>query len=100
MMNAQDSIELVRAIQMGEFEDAQLEVKRAQKGLPQHLYETISAFTNHPEGGVIVLGVDEPQQFALTGIENVQGVLTELTDLARKMELPLSPVHHSESTGY
>jgi len=45
-MNAHDSLELVRAIQMGEFEDAQLEVKRAQKGLPQHLYETISAFAN------------------------------------------------------
>jgi ATP-dependent DNA helicase RecG len=81
-MNALDSLELVRAIQMGEFEDAQLEVKRAQKGFPQHLYETISAFANHPEGGVIVLGVDESQQFALTGVENVQGVLTELTDLA------------------
>ena len=89
-MNVHDSLELVRAIQMGEFEDAQLEVKRAQKGLPQHLYETISAFANHPEGGVIVLGVDESQQFALTGVENVQGVLTELTDLASKMEPPLS----------
>jgi ATP-dependent DNA helicase RecG len=89
-MNAHDALELARAIQMGEFEDAQLEVKRAQKGLPQHLYETISAFANHPEGGVIVLGVDESQQFALTGVENVHSVLTELTDLASKMEPPLS----------
>jgi len=61
MVNAQDAFELVQTIQMGEFEDAQLEVKRAQKGLPQHLYETISAFANHPDGGVIVLGVDESQ---------------------------------------
>ncbi len=90
MMNAQDALDSVHAIQMGEFEDAQLEVKRGQKGLPQHLYETISAFANHPEGGVIVLGVDESQQFALTGVENVQSVLTELTDLASKMEPPIS----------
>lgn len=90
MMNSQDALELIQAIRQGEFEDARLEVKRAQKGLPQHLYETISAFANQPEGGVVVLGIDESQRFALTGVENVQGVITELTDLASKMEPPLS----------
>lgn len=89
-MNAQDAQELIQAIQQGEFEDARLEVKRAQKGLPQHLYETISSFANQSEGGVIVLGIDESEGFRLTGVENVQGVLTELTDLAGKMEPPLS----------
>ncbi|HEX7567188.1 MAG TPA: ATP-binding protein [Anaerolineaceae bacterium] len=89
-MNSQDAFELLQTIQQGEFEDARLEIKRAQKGLPQHLYETISAFANQSEGGVIVLGVDESQRFTLTGIENVQGVLTEMTDLAGKMEPPLS----------
>lgn len=90
MMNSQDALELIQAIRQGEFEDARLEVKRAQKGLPQHLYETVSAFANQPEGGVVVLGIDESQRFALTGVENVQGVITELTDLASKMEPPLS----------
>ena len=90
MMNSQDALELIQAIRQGEFEDARLEVKRAQKGLPQHLYETGSAFANQPEGGVVVLGIDESQRFALTGVENVQGVITELTDLASKMEPPLS----------
>lgn len=90
MMNSQDALELIQAIRQGEFEDARLEVKRAQKGLPQHLYETVSAFANQPEGGVVVLGLDESQGFAITGVENVQVVLTELTDLANKMEPPLS----------
>ncbi|MRS03646.1 hypothetical protein EG832_10565 [bacterium] len=89
-MNAHDAFELIQVIQKGEFEDARLEIKRAQRGLPTHLYETISAFANQSEGGVIVLGVDESQRFTLTGIENIQGVLTELTDLASKMEPPLS----------
>jgi ATP-dependent DNA helicase RecG len=89
-MNAQDALELIQAIQKGEFEDARLEVKRAQKGLPTHLYETISAFANQSEGGVIVLGIDEAHRFTLTGVENVQVVLTELTDLVSKMEPPLS----------
>lgn len=89
-MNIQDALELIQVIQKGEFEDARLEIKRAQKGLPQHLYETMSAFANQPEGGVIVLGMDETQQFTLTGVDNVQSVLSSLTDLASKMEPPLS----------
>ena len=36
------------------------------------------------------MGVDESQQFALAGVENIQGAITELTDLAGKMEPPLS----------
>jgi ATP-dependent DNA helicase RecG len=89
-MNAQDAFDLIKTVQLGEFEDARLEVKRAQKGLPQHLYETISAFANQSEGGAIVLGVDEAQRFALAGVENIQIVITELTDLAGKMEPPLA----------
>ena len=34
--------------------------------------------------------MDEPQHFAITGVESVQNVLTELTDLAGKMEPPLA----------
>ena len=89
-MNSQDASDLIKTIQQGEFEDARLEVKRAQKGLPQHLYETISAFANQSEGGTIFLGLDESHRFALTGIENIQMVLTELADLAGKMEPPLA----------
>ena len=89
-MNNQDAIELVAAVRQGEFEDETIEVKRAQKGLPHHLYETLSAFANRPEGGIILLGLDEGHGFQLTGIENVQGVLTELTDMAGKMMPPLN----------
>ncbi|MCX6053886.1 MAG: ATP-binding protein [Chloroflexi bacterium] len=67
-----------------------MEVKRAKRGVPTRLYETISAFANQTEGGVIVLGVDETQRFTLTGVENIQRSLTELTDLASKMEPPIS----------
>jgi ATP-dependent DNA helicase RecG len=89
-MNTQDALELIQTVRAGEFEDAQIEVKRAQRGLPQHLYETLSAFANQPEGGFIVLGMDEAQHFALSGVEDVQVILTELTDLASKMEPPLA----------
>lgn len=37
-----------------------------------------------------MLGIDESQRFTLTGVENIQIVITELTDLAGNMEPPLA----------
>lgn len=89
-MNRSETVELIQAVCTGEFEDAGLEVKRAQRGLPQRLYEALSAFANQAGGGVILLGIDEGQGFCLTGVEAVQTVMTELTDLASKMVPPLT----------
>ena len=89
-MNAQEALELLEAVRSGEYEDAGLEVKRAQRGLPQRLFETLSAFANQAGGGVILLGVDESQGFRLAGVEAVQTVISELTDLAGKMIPPLA----------
>ena len=36
-----------------------VEAKRARGGLPQRLWETLSAYANSPGGGVIILGLDE-----------------------------------------
>jgi ATP-dependent DNA helicase RecG len=90
IMNKNETIDLIRAVCAGEFEDAGLEVKRSQRGLPQRLYEALSAFANQAGGGVILLGIDENQGFCLTGVEAVQTVMTELTDLAGKMVPPLT----------
>ena len=40
-----------------------VEAKRAERDLPRRLWETLSAFANTPEGGVIVLGLDEGADF-------------------------------------
>lgn len=89
-MEENELIQFIVEIQRGEFEDSRLEVKRAHKGIPKQIYETLSAFANQSDGGIIVLGMDESQNFTLTGVENVQTVMTELTDVASKMEPPLS----------
>lgn len=48
-----------------------VEVKRAAGGVPQ-LAETLCAFANMPEGGTIILGVDETRgAFNVTGVADV-----------------------------
>ena len=36
-----------------------VELKKAEKGTPERLYDTLSGFSNQSGGGVIVFGIDE-----------------------------------------
>lgn len=60
-----------------------VEVKSAAGGCPR-LAETICAFANMPEGGTIVLGLDESRGFAPSGLTDVaaleQGVASQARD--------------------
>lgn len=93
-MDQQEALELIEAVQQSRFEGAEIEVKAAHRGLPRRLYETMSAFANHPNGGVIILGLDEEQDFAAVGVANPQQRLAELGDMASQMIPPLrlSPI--------
>lgn len=57
-----------------------VEVKAATLGCP-HLGETLSAFGNMPDGGTIILGVDEATEFSIIGLTDVatieQGVAAQ-----------------------
>ena len=44
-----------------------LEVKRSHDALPHNIATTICAFANMPDGGTIILGVDEKTNFSITG---------------------------------
>lgn len=52
---------------------ASVEVKAAAEGCP-HLGETLSAFGNMPDGGTIILGVDEATGFTMNRPGSVGGV--------------------------
>jgi ATP-dependent DNA helicase RecG len=67
---------------------AEVEVKRAVKGLPHDLWETLSAFAN-AAGGLLVLGVDEKAGFAVTGVEDSVATEHHLANLCGEMEPPI-----------
>jgi ATP-dependent DNA helicase RecG len=74
-------------------EDASIEAKRAESKLPDSLIETLSAFANTPDGGVVLLGVDESANFAVTGVSAPAKMQADFAAAARdRLTPPLQPI--------
>lgn len=66
-----------------------IEVKSAAGGLPDSLASTLSALANLPGGGVIVLGLDERDDFRPVGLPDPQKLKQSLTQKARAFTPPV-----------
>lgn len=64
-----------------------VEIKAAGGGVPG-LGPTICAFANMPEGGTIVLGLDESAAFAPIGLKNIAGLEQAVASQARTSVTP------------
>jgi ATP-dependent DNA helicase RecG len=69
-----------------------VEVKRAAGGLPRSARETLSAFSNTPGGGTLVLGLDEASGFTALGLEDPSKMMSDLASMCREdIVPPLTP---------
>jgi len=91
-MTRDDLRHLVAEVWQHQRELDNVEVKKARLGTPRRLHEPLSAFANRTGGGLILFGVDEEKDFALTGVGDVQKLQEEITNTAaHEMEPPLRP---------
>jgi ATP-dependent DNA helicase RecG len=81
-MTREELLELIADVQQLQSELDDVEVKSAQGGTPQRLYEPLSAFANRNGGGVLLFGLDESRNFDIIGVGNVQRLQKEISDLA------------------
>ena len=91
-MLTNELIELVSLIRRQKAEGQTLEVKAAEKGCPQRLYDTLSSFSNQDTGGTIVFGLDEKHDFALVGVYDLQDLQKNVTEQCNQMEPPVRAV--------
>lgn len=77
-------IEELRAHQ-GDF--TSIEVKRGAGGTPD-VADTLCAFGNMPDGGLLVIGLDEHSGFSVTGVEDPATVEQSVASQARKAVVP------------
>lgn len=63
-----------------------VEVKSAHMGYPSSVAETICSFANLPDGGTIICGVDESQEFSPVGVYDVEDLRAKIIDAAQNLK--------------
>ena len=59
------------------------EVKAAKDGFPESTANTLCAFANTPDGGVMIFGVDETSNFKIVGVYNAKACQQSIANLAK-----------------
>lgn len=85
-MLKEELIDLVRETQQLKAEQQTVEVKAANQGCPKRLYDTLSAFSNQDEGGVILFGLDESQSFDVVGVYDAQDLQKHVSEQCLQMD--------------
>ena len=67
-------------------ETQNIELKAAEKGCPTRLFDTLSAFSNQDEGGVMIFGIDEAEGYAVKGVYDAQDLQKKVTEQCKQME--------------
>ncbi|MBR1662479.1 MAG: putative DNA binding domain-containing protein [Acidaminococcaceae bacterium] len=91
-MTTEELLEKLNEIQKSKCETQMLEIKAARQGCPRRLYDTLSAFSNQDEGGTIIFGVDEEENFNECGVYDPQDLQKKIAEQCLQMEPPVRPL--------
>lgn len=84
-MLPEELIELARQVMEQKAETQTLEVKSAHQGCPKRLYDTLSSFSNQDNGGIILFGLDEKQDFKPVGVYDLHDLQQQVAAQCKGM---------------
>lgn len=76
---------IISKIKSANAEFQNIEVKRAENGVPEKLYDTLSSFSNQNDGGIIIFGLYENNNFEVTGVNDVQNLQKKVMEQCNQM---------------
>ena len=85
-MQAEELRTLALEIQWHKTEKQNIELKAAARGCPTHLFDTLSSFSNQDQGGIIVFGIDESNDYKIVGVYYPQDLQKKVTEQCKQME--------------
>lgn len=91
-MTTEELLEKLESIQKFKCETITLEIKSAEQGCPKHLYDTLSSFSNQDDGGIIIFGVDEKQNYKEVGVYDPQDIQKKINEQCLQMEPIVRPL--------
>lgn len=90
-MQEQELRDLVSNIKKIKSESNNLELKAASKGCPERLYDTLSSFSNQDSGGTIVFGINEKNNYSVSGVYDANDLIKKVTEQCNQMEPSIRP---------
>lgn len=91
-MTEQELFEKLKMVHKIKAETNTLELKSAEKGCPQHLFDSLSSFSNQDEGGIIIFGIDEKQDYKEVGVYDPQDIQKKINEQCLQMEPVVRPL--------
>lgn len=91
-MTTEELTEKLNLIQKTKCETSNLEIKSAENGCPKHLYDSLSSFSNQDDGGIIIFGVDEKQNYKEVGVYDPQDIQKKINEQCLQMEPIIRPL--------
>lgn len=91
-MQSEELMALVSKIRYQKCETQTIEVKAARNGCPTRLFDTLSAFSNQDDGGIIVFGIDENTDYDVVGVYDPQDIQKKVNEQCKQMEPSVRPL--------
>lgn len=85
-MQAETLKKLINDVITKKAETQTIEIKSAEHGCPTRLFDTLSSFSNQDDGGIIIFGIDEKDNFAIKGVYDAQDLQKKVTEQCKQME--------------
>lgn len=84
-------IKLIEDIQLKKTESNYIEVKSARNGCPK-IFDTLSSFSNQQNGGTIIFGIDENDDFNVCGVYDAADLQKKIMEQSLQMEPVVRPL--------
>jgi ATP-dependent DNA helicase RecG len=85
-MQIEELEKIVLDIKTLKTETQTIEMKSAAQGCPTRLFDTLSSFSNQDEGGIIIFGIDESDNYAVKGVYDAHDLQKKITEQCKQME--------------
>lgn len=85
-MREEELFDLVRKVQKRQTEFQTVELKAASIDFPKKIYDTLSSFSNQDNGGTIIFGISEKDDYNVVGVYSVEKAQKKAMEACEQME--------------
>ena len=77
---------IIRKVQKRQSEFQTVELKAAEFDFPKRIYDTLSSFSNQDEGGMIIFGIAEKEDYQVVGVYDLENAQKKAMEACEQME--------------